>query len=67
MLYGRGFDTLAPIANFVSVAGATPSAVTRVNDKVQHTQLPALPEGSYDVSIKTVSGLATCQQSHTGQ
>jgi hypothetical protein len=59
MLYGHGFDTLSPVANFVSVAGTTPSTVTRVSDQLLRVQMPALPEGSYAVSIKTVSGLTT--------
>jgi hypothetical protein len=59
MLYGNGFGTLSSMANFVSVSGAAPSTVTRLSDQVLRIQLPPLPEGSYDVSIKTASGLAT--------
>lgn len=51
LLYGTGFDALGSTASLVTVTGAQPSAITRVNDKVMRLSMPAMAAGSYLVSL----------------
>lgn len=58
-VYGEGFNTIQNPAVDVRVAGATPTAVTVVSDRLLSISLPALAVGDYPVSIANALGIPT--------
>jgi len=56
---GQGFAHIANPASRLSVAGATPTSVSRLSPTSLAVQLPALAAGSYEVSVSNALGVAT--------
>ena len=59
LLYGSNFSALPAGAGAVTVSGTTPTAVSALGDTVLRVTLPALPTGSYAVSVNSASGMTT--------
>lgn len=59
MVNGKYFNGLAAGTGAVSVAGASPSTVTVLSDRVLRMSMPALAAGSYAVSLNAASGMAS--------
>jgi hypothetical protein len=58
LLYGRLFDT-ADTVQRLQARGFTPGAVTVRSPTLLSMQVPALPAGTYELSLATASGLPT--------
>jgi len=56
---GQGFAHIANPASRLSVAGATPTSVSRLSPSSLAVQLPALAAGSYELSVSNALGVAT--------
>jgi hypothetical protein len=62
LVYGNGFSSLSAGLNGVSVSGVQPKAASVLGDKVLRLTLPAVPAGSYAVTLKSASGMATASK-----
>ena len=56
---GQGFAHIANPASRLSVAGATPTSVSRLSPSSLAVQLPALAAGNYELSVSNALGVAT--------
>ena len=59
LVYGSGFTALDASPNGITVASVQPTAVVVLDDKVLRISLPAMPAGSYAVTLKSASGITT--------
>ncbi|MET0335313.1 MAG: hypothetical protein ABW190_13655, partial [Rhizobacter sp.] len=55
---GRGFGGLANPANRFTIAGVTPTSVTRLSDSSLAVQLPALAAGNYAIGMSGTGSVA---------
>ena len=56
---GRGFESVSSLPGRLSIAGVTPTRITRLSDSLLQVQLPALAAGPAAVQITNALGQAT--------